>query len=433
MRTLSMIPPSRCDMSAESRGLPRPHKDNQRLHPIRDFLAAHFRDYCLSHKVPEEKLKSVNSMILCKTGKLGYTLIHCRDCGRMEMRACACGNRSCPSCGYLKEKQWVALRKSEVIPGIPYFHLVFTLPHSLNALIYQNQRETLNLLFRSVKDSILSLSMDKRKMTPGILMILHTFGSNLSLHYHLHVLVSGGGLSPDKKEFRRCTSGKFFLPVKPLSSLYRGKFLDGLKKLRDSNKLEYFNEALEYRNSYAWKELLNSCYQADWNVEIRPLSPVSAVGKTVKTDAETTDNAISYFARYTNRTAISDSRVVSFDSKEIRFRYKRYNGSSYAKKIMTLSSEEFIRRFLMHLLPPGFMKVRAAGFLSGRIRKKSLSLIYRLLNKEYQESPVKKMKSAELILYFYGRNITVCDYCQGMLEIIHRLDWITVSRFIRAS
>ena len=428
MRTLLMIPPSKCDVSAKSQGLIRPHKDNQRPHPIRDFLASHFRDYCLSHKVPEEKLKSVNSMIACKTGKLGYTLIRCRSCGRIEMRACACGSRSCPSCGYLKEKQWVALRQSEVIPGIPYFHLVFTLPHSLNELMYQNQRETLNLLFRSVKESILSLSMDRMKMIPGILMILHTFGSNLSLHYHLHVLVSGGGLSPDKKKFQSCPSGKFFLPVKPLAALYRGKFLDGLKKLRDSGKLEYFNDALKYRNSYTWKELLDSCYQADWNVEIRPLAPVSAGSK-----AQTADNAISYFARYTNRTAISDSRVKSFDKQCIRFRYKQYKGTSYTIKIMTLSAEEFIRRFLMHLLPPGFMKVRTAGFLSGRVRKKYLSLIHRLLHSEYQESPVKKMSSADLILHFYGRNIKVCDYCQGTLEIVQRLDCFTASRFIRAS
>lgn len=432
MRTLSMIPPSKCDTKPPGNRVSLTlHKDSLRPHPIRDFLAAHFPDYCRSHKVPEEKLKLIRSMTACKTGQLGYTLIRCRTCGRKEMRACACGSRSCPSCGFLKEKQWVALRQAEVIPGIPYFHLVFTLPHSLNELIYQNQREALNLLFRSVKDSLLALSMDSMKMIPGILMVLHTFGSNLSLHYHLHVLVSGGGLSADKKDFRRCPSGKFFLPVKPLSVLYRGKFLDGLKKLRDSGRLEFFNDARKYRNSYSWKELLDSCYKADWNVEIRPLSPVSAGKKS--SGAETTDNAISYFARYTNRTAISDSRVESFDEQEIRFRYKQYNGASYAMKSMTLSAEEFIRRFLMHLLPSGFMKVRTAGFLSGCVRKKYLSLIHRLLHSEYQESPVKKMNSAKLILYFYGRDVTTCDCCKGKLEIIQRLDCISASRFIRAS
>lgn len=444
-----MIPPSRCDGAAcprltgafhgpESSGILtgaglHSHKDSSRPHHIRDFLAAHFRDYCLNHKVPEEKLKLINAMTSCKTGKLGYTLIRCGTCGRTEMRASSCGSRSCPSCGYLREKQWIALRQAEVIPGIPYFHLVFTLPHGLNGIIYQNQRAVLGLLFRSVKDSVLALSMDKMKMIPGILMVLHSFGSNLSLHYHLHVLVSGGGLSADRKEFRHCPSGKFFLPVKPLAALYRGKFLDGLKGLRSSGRLEYFNEMQKYRNSYVWKELLDSCYMADWNVEVRPLSPVSAAGKHSASGDETTDNAISYFARYTNRTAISDSRVESVDAHGIRFRYKHYSGSSYTMKSMYLSADEFMRRFLMHLLPPGFMRVRAAGFLSGCIRKKSLQLIHTLLDSEYHESPVKKMRSAELIQYFYGRDVTVCDLCHSRFQMIQRVSAMEAVRFIRAS
>ena len=170
------------------------HSDNRKQHILRDFFADHFQEYCSAHHVPEEKLKAMNSMISCKTGKLGYTLIRCKTCGRIEMRACACGNRNCPSCGYLNEQQWVAMRQAEVVPGIPYFHMIFTLPHDLNEIMYQNQRETLNLLFSSVKDTILTLSMDKLKMIPGILMVLHSFGSDISLHYHLHVLVSGGGL-----------------------------------------------------------------------------------------------------------------------------------------------------------------------------------------------------------------------------------------------
>ena len=128
----------------------------------------------------------MNSLISCKTGKLGYSLIHCDTCGRTEMRACACGNRNCPSCGCLNEKKWAALRQSEVIPGIPYFHLVFTLPHGLSTIMYQNQRVTLNLLFRSAADTVLTLTEDKLKMTPSILMVLHTFGSDRYLHYRVH-------------------------------------------------------------------------------------------------------------------------------------------------------------------------------------------------------------------------------------------------------
>lgn len=177
------------------------YDDTVHNYAIRDLLKLNFSDYCLSHPVPEFKLKTLNAMINCKTGKLGYSLIHCSQCGKIEMRPCSCGNRNCPSCGYMEEKRWTAMRQAEVIPGIPYFHLVFTLPHTLADIMYQNQKDTLNLLFSAAKKTILELSMKKLKMTPGILMILHSFGSDLSLHYHLHVLVSGGGLTKDKTCF----------------------------------------------------------------------------------------------------------------------------------------------------------------------------------------------------------------------------------------
>ena len=406
------------------------HEDNGKRHILRDFFAVHFPQYCVSHPVQEEKLKVMNSLTACKSGKLGYTLIHCPDCGRIEMRACACGNRNCPSCGYLDEQRWVSLRQAEVIPGIPYFHLVFTLPHDLAGIMYQNQRETLNLLFRSVKETILVLSQDKLKMTPGIMMVLHTFGSNLSLHYHLHVLVSGGGLTADKKEFKRCLSNKFFLPVKAVTRLFKGKFMGSLKQLREDGSLSYFNESERYRNSYTWKELLNTCYSAEWNVEIKYLAPVS---ETKKPEEESTDNAITYFARYTNRTAISENRIESYDDQSIRFRYKDYNGSSYAWKTMELETDEFIRRFLMHILPAGFTRIRSAGFMACCVRKKNLELIHSLLGNTYEESPVKSMNVTELIRQFYHRDVSICEKCHGTLEIIPRMSRISAVRFIRAA
>ena len=407
------------------------HQDNAKHHILRDFFAAHFKEYCSLHPVPEENLKVMNSLISCTTGKLGYTLIHCKECGRIEMRACACGNRNCPSCGYLNEQRWVAMRQAEVIPGIPYFHLVFTLPHDLGEIMYQNQKATLNLFFQSVKDTILVLSRDKLKMTPGILMVLHTFGSNLSLHYHLHVLVSGGGLTEGKKEFKRCLSNSFFLPVKAVKRLFRGKFMAGLKQLREDSRLIFVNDAQRYRNSYNWKELLNTCYRADWNVEIKYLAPADGSGKQ---EAESTDNAITYFARYTNRTAISDSRIESYNDESIRFRYKDYNGSSYVWKTMELAVDEFIRRFLMHILPSGFSRIRSAGFMAACVRKKNLELIHSLLGSAYTESPVKAMKATELIHHFYRRDVTVCEKCQGALEIYPRISMIrAVIIMIRAA
>ena len=408
------------------------HEDGRKRHIQREFITSSFPDYCRDHRVPEYKLKVMNSLISCKTGKLGYSLIHCDTCGRTEMRACACGNRNCPSCGYLNEKKWTALRQSEVIPGIPYFHLVFTLPHDLSTIMYQNQRTILNLLFRSAADTVLTLTQDRLRMTPSLLMVLHTFGSDLSLHYHVHMLVSGGGLTKDTKEFKKCQSNSFFLPARALRSVYKGKFMDGLKRLHDDGILDYYNDAEKYRNSYVWKELLDTCYKADWNVEIKPLSPVHE--KTASAaENESTDNAISYFARYTNRTAISDSRIEAWDDHGVRFRYKDYSGSSYSWKSMDLSADEFIRRFLMHILPAGFMRVRSAGLLAGCVKKKNLILIHELLNRPYKESPVRHMKAVELIRYFYGRDVTVCKKCHTKLEIFPRMSRISAVMFIRAS
>ena len=407
--------------------------DDGSRYKLRDFFSLNFPEYCKSHQVPEWKLKVMNSITACKTGKLGYTLTYCDNCGRMEAHPCACGNRNCPSCGYLDERRWVALRQAEVIPGIPYFHLVFTLPHELMGLMYQNQEETLKLLFRSVKDTILALSRDKLQMVPGILMVLHTFGSDLSLHYHLHVLVPGGGLTLDKQSFKSCLSNTFFLPAKALKRLFRGKFMDGLKELRSQKKLSFFNDVRKYRNDYTWKELLNTCYSKEWNVDIRYLAPVSDVQNTTSGNEESTDNAITYFARYTNRTAISNNRILRYDKDRIWFRYKDYREDKPVMKTMVLAADEFIRRFLMHLLPPGFTRIRSAGFLACCVRKKSLERIYKLLHTPYEESPVRRMDAAELIRHFYGRDISICEKCHGRLDVYPRMGMMEAARFIRGA
>lgn len=410
--------------------LGNPCEDRQHRRRLQEFLTQHFPAFCKSHPVEERKLAVMNSIIACKTGKLGYTVTKCEDCGQVKVYPSSCGNRNCPYCGHLNELKWTALRQSEVIPGIPNFHLVFTLPHDLGALMYQNQRKTLDLLFRSVKDTILTLSRNNLKMIPGITMVLHTFGSDLSLHYHLHVLVTGGGLTEDGKGFKRCLSNHFFLPELAISRMFRGKFLDGLKQLRGDDQLLYFNDAEKYRNSYTWKELMNACYGVEWNVEIKYLAP----GDSVETNGdESTGKAISYFARYTNRTAISESRVEGYDDQGIWFRYKKYDRSSYTWKTMRLEAEEFIRRFLMHILPTGMARIRYAGFMAGCIRKKRLELIYSILERDYHESPVKSMTTAELIQYFYKKDISVCDKCNGHLKVYPRLRPFIAAKPIRAA
>lgn len=383
---------------------------------FRDLMRMHFSAFLDEYQIPPEKLKVMNAILNCKTGSLGYTLARCEGCNRIEMHACACGNRHCPSCGYLAEQKWVAVQQADVIPSISYFHMVFTLPHLLNPVIYQNQKAVLNLLFRSVKDTILELSDKNLGIIPGFTMVLHTFGSRMNLHYHLHVLVSGGGLSKDKSRFIQCPVREFFLPAKAVAKKYRGKFMDGLKQLMDSGRLVFHRSAKKYRNRYEWKELLNCCYGTDWNVEIKHLAPLSAS----RACDPTAENAVSYFARYTNRTAISDSRILWFDEKAVCFKYKEYDGDSYTWKEETLPPSKFIRRFLAHILPAGFQRVRHGGFLAGCVRRKNLLKIHELLCLEYHPSPILKMNSAELIRSLFGKDPGICPVCHCRMKIFPR-------------
>lgn len=382
---------------------------------IRDIFQTFYPEYLDQHPVSIEKQKVANALMNCRTGGYGYTLIHCESCGETKAIPCSCGNRNCPSCGKLRQLQWAEDRKAEVIRGIPYFHLVFTLPHELTPLIYHNQKNLLNLFFHAVTDSIIGLCEEKKHFIPGILLVLHSFGSNLSLHYHLHVIVTGGGLTRDRSAFRQVSSHKFFLPVKALASVYRGKWLAGLKSLRKCNRLSFSGDAVKYRNRYEWKELLDLCYRKDWNIEIKPLT----TSKSCRKDVESIDNAISYVARYADRTAISDSRIRHYDKDNVTFSYKSYHGSSYEMKEMTLTGEEFIRRFLMHILPKGFSRIRSAGILASSVKNKNLKRIAELRNTEYV-SPERKT-AGEQMASLFQRDIFHCPHCKKEYTILPRI------------
>lgn len=454
-----MTPVSRCEHPYRLTGRQaesvlaqyRPEEnDTTHRYAIRDIFREHFDGYVSENPVPFYKDKAVRAMMKCGTGELGYSLSVCTSCGKIQMSADKCGCRYCSQCGYLRKTCWVEERKSELIEGIPYFHVVFTVPHELNTLIYQNQRVLLNNLFRSVSHTILELCAERKMMVPGIVMALHTFGSAMTLHYHIHMLVSGGGLSLDKKKFKVQKSKGFFLPIKVVCARYRALFLQNLKKLHDSNKLEYFGEAEKYRNSYEWKGLLDSCYQKDWNVEIKKyFSPASAGsaqtdtagnfsryvnrnaissenitrnGNTNLPDVPDVEAAENYLAEYCSRSAITDNRIRSADDKKVSFEYKDYR-SGGERKIMTLSVHEFIRRFLLHILPKGTQKIRYGGFLAGSVKARSLALIRKLLKLEPRKNPVKGMTSSQLVKHLYGIDFSICPNCSSELSSAgHRMN-----------
>lgn len=432
-----------------------------RRYAVREIFREFFPAYAKEHPVSFHQQKVINAIMACGTGELGYTVSVCPQCRGAQTRGDTCGNRNCPSCGLTRQLQWRAQREAEHIYGIPYYHVVFTLPHVLTDLIFQNQKALLDLLFRSASRSMLDLCSEEHGMTPGIVMVLHTCGGNMLPHFHIHMLVSGGGLTPDKASFVRLREGQFFLSSKLLAGRYRRIYMSSLKQFRDDNALSFSGHAQKYRNSYEWKELVDKCYSTDWNVDIKPYPPaqepctrgddpkkpsniagtfadytMKRLAGTERIPGSTDASEVSavqdppeidavhqYMAQYTNRTAVTDDRILSRSSASVVIECKVHHRGGYTtKKPMTLSPEEFIRRFLLNILPKGFARTRFAGFLAGCVKARNLALIRELLDQEHPLNPTKEMKAAELVLFFYGNDFSLCPACHVPMKVLgHRL------------
>ncbi|HHV07139.1 MAG TPA: IS91 family transposase [Firmicutes bacterium] len=309
--------------------------------------------------------KVINAISLCRTPQMGGFVQRCDDCGHTEAYYHSCRNRHCPICQGSNQQKWVEKQVANTLP-LPYFHVVFTLPSELNPLIRANPVELFNLLFRAASKTLLTLAKDKNFLgaQPGFTAILHTWGSNLQFHPHLHCIVAGGGLSIDHKRFVVCKDS-FFLPIKAISAVFRGKFLDELKTFFVKSTLHL----PENLNTIAKRQqFLDNLYATKWVCYCKkPFRDASDV--------------IRYLGRYTHRVAISEGRIVSYnpDTRMVRFKWKDYK-SHNAIKIMELSDDEFVRRFLLHVLPTGFMKIRHYGFLGNNGRDKRLETCRKLLN-----------------------------------------------------
>ena len=331
--------------------------------PIRDIFASAFDQYRKLHPVTPEQASAAQCIINCKTGALGYNYYQCQDCGHIQVVARSCGNRNCPNCQAVNKAIWLEERKGEVIDA-PYFHVVGTLPHELNPLLAVNRKILYELLHRSMGHAVVEIARDTTYLgaTPGIVQVIHTWDQQLDYHVHVHQVVSGGGLDKNKQLVTLPKDAGFFAPVKVIAMLFRGKFLDGLKNLYNGGRLALPASLPQLSNPCGWKDFVDGLYGKDWNVYI-------------KETFNGNGNAIEYLARYANRIAISNSRIISFDEKSVTFKYiDRKDGCRV--KTLTLPILDFIRRFLTHILPKGFQKIRYYGFLSNSTRKKNLSLIF---------------------------------------------------------
>ena len=309
--------------------------------------------------------RAMTAIELCRTAALGGHVEQCDSCGHQRIWYNSCRSRCCPSCQSLARAQWLEDRKSELL-DTEYFHVVFTVPHEVATIAYQNKAEVYDILFRAAAETLRKIASDPSHLGAeiGFFGILHTWGQNLLAHPHCHFVVPGGGISPDGTRWIACRPG-FFLPVRVLSRLFRGLFLHYLENTFAAGKLRLFSALQQLNERAAFLRHLAPLRSAEWVV----YSKRSFAGQ---------QQVLDYLGRYTHRIAISNNRLLSVDDGKVRFRWKDYrNGDRIGT--MTLSAKEFIRRFLLHVLPDGFQRIRYYGFLANRHREPKLTRCRELL------------------------------------------------------
>ncbi len=319
-----------------------------------------------------EQRRAARDLAACRTARLGGVALACSDCGAVAYRYRSCGNRHCPKCQGGRRASWLEREASYLLP-VAYHHLVFTLPRPLAALARSSPRVAYGLLFAAASAAVRELAADPKHLGAqvGLVAVLHTWGQTLSLHPHLHVMATGGGLSCDHRgrldeapSWRGCRPG-FFLPVRPLSRLFRGKYLAGLQAAHGQGRLRLRGAQAELAEEAAWKRWLQGLYRQDWVVYSQPPSAGPAV-------------VLKYLARYTYRVALSNRRLVRVTDEAVTFSYKDYRQRGKQKEL-TLPGPEFARRFLQHVLPRGLVRVRHYGLLANRGREGKLAACRRLL------------------------------------------------------
>ena len=367
---------------------------------IQDIFLKFYPKYLEKYTPSPEQAKVANCIINCKTGAYGANVSICEDCCHLQIHYNSCRNRCCPMCQALPKEKWMDKRREDVLDA-PYFHVVFTVPHELNALIYSNQKLLYDALYSSVSATLNELTLDTKHLGAkvGYICILHTWGSEMNYHPHLHVILLGGGLT--SKNQWRDKGNDFFLPIKAISKLFRGKYLDKLKELWEQNELRFHGSSEKYRNRYTFKELLDTCYSKKW---------IPHCKKTFNG----AQSVINYLGKYTHRIAISNHRIICMNDNTVTFYVKDYKNDG-AWKELTISGIEFLRRFLMHVPPRRFVRIRHYGLLCTRSKNKHLTLCRNLLGCKKYLSKLKDMETPEILKTLYGINISVCKCCGGHL------------------
>jgi putative transposase/transposase-like zinc-binding protein len=336
---------------------------------FRRYGAAYREQHGASMSIAQRRV--MTAIEQCRTAALGGHLERCDQCGYERNAFNSCRDRHCPKCQCLARAQWIEERQSELLE-VPYFHVVFTLPEEMAAIAFQNKRVVYGILFRTTAETLTTIAADPKHLGAriGFFAVLHTWGQNLLFHPHLHCVVPGGGPSPDGQRWVSCRPG-FFLPVRVLSRLFRRLFLESLQKAFLSGKLQFFGALEHFGERSAFARHLDRAKESDWVVYAkRPFAGPQQV--------------LDYVGRYTHRVAISNNRLLDIENNEVRFQWKDYRHGDKVKT-MTLSADEFIRRFLLHVLPNRFQRIRYYGFLGNRQRQEKLDHCRRLLGMQLSD------------------------------------------------
>jgi hypothetical protein len=338
--------------------------------------------------------KVLDAIARCRTAALGGHRDQCVRCGHQAISFNSCRNRHCPKCQGNARAKWLAARSAELLP-VPYFHVVFTLPHSLSALALQNKRLLYDLLYRASAATMIELARDPKLLGAdiGFLGVLHTWGQNLQHHPHVHYIVPAGGLALDGSRWID-SSRRFFLPVHALSRVFRGKFIAGLKQLVAEDKLQFHGSQQHLAASGGFPSFLRQLCQQDWVVYAKP--PFGGA-----------EHVLNYLARYTHRVAISNHRLLAFENGCVSFRWRDYAHGG-KQKIMTVSADEFLRRFLLHVLPGGLVRIRHFGLFANRRRGTAIERCRVLLCATACTHPPEQPSLR-------------CPACSGIMRVVERL------------
>jgi len=376
---------------------------------VADIFRIYGQRYRDNHRLPLSHLKVMRAIERCRTAALGGHVEKCDHCGLERISYNSCRNRHCPKCQAMAKAAWLQQRKAELLP-VGYFHNVFTLPHELNAIALANKKVIFNLLFKSAADTLLEFAADPKHGLGGKLgltAILHTWDQKLFGHIHLHCVIPGGVLLKNNTKWVHAKD-TFLFPVKALSRVFRGKFIDSLNQAFNNGLLLFPGQAAVFKTKQAFGTLVNRLWKREWVVYSK--KPFAGPEKV-----------LDYLGRYTHRVAISNHRIVSVKNSMVTFSYRDRSDENKVK-YLTIKADEFIRRFLMHVLPQSYVRIRHFGFLANKCKRKNLACCRQALNSHPQPSEPVETTARAILLYLTGEDLNRCPHCKiGTMHISMQL------------